>query len=353
MATAAVIRFPPPPPTRNELSSEQRAKLRRTNNKLGQVLGSTPHVLDLSYIVPKTQIELLPPPKTPTSSRNPFRMHSRSKSVPKVDMDAVRASAKSPDSVASRASSASRKSSASVRVKTDELAWRSPYPAQRPPLLQLSVPNPPRSRKPRLETIPGSPPFDQTTGSYEPPSFSIPSDAAMRREKMRRVRKMLGEGVPTDLVFPSSPEQSDSEEDSPLLSTPTSTMSREWLLVDTVRLDTNKPLPYKPLPSEPSSPVVPEPEPAPTASTPRDTKPKERSIRRNRLFKERTKERPSTGAKPLESIAESTKESRPDSLTCVGVSASAGVNGLGKSRRFVKGELHMDQIGTVWGGFAW
>lgn len=46
----AFIRFPPPPPTRNELSSEQRAQLIRTNNKLGQVLGSTPHVLDLSYI---------------------------------------------------------------------------------------------------------------------------------------------------------------------------------------------------------------------------------------------------------------------------------------------------------------
>ena len=50
MSSPAVICFPPPPPTRNELSSEQRAKLIRTNNKLGQVLGSTPHVLDLSYI---------------------------------------------------------------------------------------------------------------------------------------------------------------------------------------------------------------------------------------------------------------------------------------------------------------
>lgn len=49
MSAPAVIRFPPPPPTRNDLSSEQRAKLIRTNNKLGQVLGSTPHVLDLSY----------------------------------------------------------------------------------------------------------------------------------------------------------------------------------------------------------------------------------------------------------------------------------------------------------------
>ncbi|KAI0693925.1 hypothetical protein C8T65DRAFT_744545 [Cerioporus squamosus] len=348
MATATVIRFPPPPPTRNELSSEQRAKLIRTNNKLGQVLGSTPHVLDLTYVVPTTQISLPPPPKTPTSSRNPFRTHSRSKSVPKVDMDAVRASAKSPDSVASRASSASRQSTVSVRVKTDELAWRSPYPAQRPPLLRLSVPNPPRSRKPRLETIPGSPPYDQLTGSYEPPSFSIPSDAAMRREKMRRVRKMLGDGVPSDLVFPSSPEESDSEEDSPLLSTPTSTMSREWLLVDSVGPDMNKPLP-----SEPSTPL-PQPESTRASSKARETKPTKPILRRNRLFKERTKERPSKSAKPLESIAESAKEVRPDSLTCVGVSASAGMRGMGKSRRFVQGELHMDQIGTVWGGIgAW
>ena len=304
--------------------------------------------------VPKTQIELPPPPKTPTSSRNPFRTHSRSKSAPKVDMDTVRASAKSPDSVASRASSSSsHKSAVSVRVKTDELAWRSPYsPTQRPPLLQLSVPNPPRSRKPCLETIPGSPPFNQTTGTYEPPSFSIPSDAAMRREKMRRVRKMLGEGVPTDLVFPSSPEESDSEEDSPLLSTPTSTMSREWLLVDTAQPNMNKPLPYKPLPSEPSSPVS-ELDSTRPALKPRVSKGKEHVARRNRLFKERTKERPSKGAKPLESIAESAKETRPDSLTCVGVSASAGMSGLGKSRRFVKGEIHMDQIGTVWGGLTW
>ncbi|RPD70531.1 hypothetical protein L226DRAFT_547705 [Lentinus tigrinus ALCF2SS1-7] len=324
MATVAVIRFPPPPPTR--------AKLRPTNNKHGQVLGNTPHVLDLSYLVPKTQIELSSSPKTPTSSRNPFRMHSRSKSVPKIDMDTVRASARSPHSITSRAFSTSRTSSVRIRVKTHGLAWRSPYTAQHPPLLQPSVPNHPRSRKPQLETILRSPPFDQTTGSYEPSSLSIPSDTAMRRKKMRMLRKMLREGVPTDLVFALSPEESDSKEDSRLFSTSISTMSLEWLLVDT-------PLPYKPLPFEPSSPVVPEPEPTPTASTPRDTNPKECS-------------RPSTGAKPLESIADSTNESRPDSLTCIAVSASAGVNALGKSRRFVKNDVHMDQIRTVWGGFA-
>ncbi|KAI0746843.1 hypothetical protein C8Q80DRAFT_1271677 [Daedaleopsis nitida] len=349
----AFIRFPPPPPTRNELSSEQRAKLIRTNNKLGQVLGSTPHVLDLSYIIPTTQIDL-PLPKTPTSRKNPFRKHSRTKSV---DIDAARASAKSPDSVASRTSASSRRSTSTVRVKADELAWRSPYPMQRPPLLQLAVPNPSRSRRPKLETIPGSPPFNQVTTPFDPPSFSLPSEAAMRREKMRRVRKMLGDGVPTDLVFPSSPEESesDSEEDSPVVSTPTSAMSREWLLVNT-----DKPLPSAPYAS--SEPSKPEPEPVPVpAARPKRPSPKrvqpkalEPEVRPNRLFKERPKERPSKSATTLESIAESAKEARPDSststLTCVGVSASAGMSGMGKSRRFVRGEIAMDQIGAVWGG---
>ena len=254
-----------------------------------------------------------------------------------VDMEAARANAKSPDSVASRTSTASRRSTTTVRVKTDELAWRSPYPPQRPPLLQLAVPNPSRSRKPTLETIPGSPPFNQTTTVFDPPSFSIPSEASMRREKMRRVRKMLGDGVPADLVFPSSPEESESEEDSPLIPTPTSTMSREWLL-----LDVNKPLPSEP---------IPEAKPAPASVQAQPKKAKELGARRNRLFKERTKEKPSKSAKPLESIAESAKEARPESLTCLGVSASAGMSGLGKSRRFVKGEIAMDQIGTVWGGW--
>ncbi|KAI0372012.1 hypothetical protein BV20DRAFT_1034880 [Pilatotrama ljubarskyi] len=332
MAAATVIRFPPPPPTRNELTPEQRAKLIRSNNKLGQVLGSTPHVLDSTYRIPAPKLpeeQSAPRPKTPTSSRNPFRTHGRSKSVPKVDLDALRAN--SPDSVSSSRSSSSRKSAPGPRpVADDEQAWRSPYPAQRPPLLKLSAPS--SSRKPRLETIPGSPPFDQLTSSMDPPSFSIPSDAAVRREKMRRLRRRLGDNVPTELVFPSFPEDSDSEseEDSPLVSTPTSTMSREWLLI-------HKPLPDEPYPTSevhralPDIPIV-------------------KQGLRHRLWKEKPKERLSKGAKRLESIAETAAETHGEQVTCVGVTVSAGMQGKGKSRRFVQGDLAMDQIGTVWGG---
>ena len=71
-----------------------------------------------------------------------------------------------------------------LAVKTDELAWRSPYPSQRPPLLKLSVPNP--SRRPNLETIPGSPPYGQADFAINPPAFSLPSESAVRREKLVR-----------------------------------------------------------------------------------------------------------------------------------------------------------------------
>ncbi|PIL27568.1 hypothetical protein GSI_10719 [Ganoderma sinense ZZ0214-1] len=342
MSAPAVIRFPPPPPTRNDLSSEQRAKLIRTNNKLGQVLGSTPHVLDLSYAVPPTPHTVLPaPPKTPTSSKNPFRGHIRKKSTPKADIDAMRADAKSPDSVAS---TASRRSTSSVRVKTDELAWRTPYSVQRPPLLQLSVPlSTSPSRKPKLDTIPGSPPFDEAPGAPEAPTFSVPSDAAMRREKMRRVRKMLGDGVPHELVFPCSPNGSESEEDSPLIETPVSpiSMSREWLLVD---VNMNKPLPT-PRAHEVSKPL-PVPTSAPAASP-------QKKARRDRLYKERPKDKPSKGVRRLESIAEGAADARIESITVVGVSASAGMDGRGKSRRFIRGDVPFDQIGTAWGGHMW
>jgi hypothetical protein len=40
------IVYPRPPPTCNNLTPAQRTQLLRSNAKLGQVLGSTPHVLD-------------------------------------------------------------------------------------------------------------------------------------------------------------------------------------------------------------------------------------------------------------------------------------------------------------------
>ena len=305
-------------------------------------------VLVLSnFTVTKKCEPISPPlktPKTPTFSRNPFRSHSRNKSIVKVDMDAVRSNSSSPDSVSSSASGSSYKMTTSIRTQADELAWRAPYTFQRPPLLKLSVPN--LSRKPNLETIPGSPPYNQTGFSVDPPTFSLPSESSLRRQKLRRVKKVLGDGVPADLLFPSSVNSDSESEDSPLLSTPTSAMSCEWLLADAQE----KPLPEVPAPPVPSHQVI-APMPVELAHLlkPEPPKAKAREAHPNRLFKEKPKKRPSAGAQRLESIRESAREVRPPSLTAVGVSASAGMNGKGRSRRFIEGEVQFDQICTAFG----
>ena len=301
-------------------------------------------------LVTKTREPIPTPPRTPTSSRNPFRTHSRSKSISKVDINVVRPGTQSPDSFASSTSSGSYKSTMSVQVKTDELAWRSPYsPQQRPPLLKLSVPN--LSRRPDLETIPGSPPYGQSSFAVDAPSFSLPSESAVRRAKLRRVKKVLGEGVPTDLIFPASPEDSDSDaEDSPLIPTPTSVASREWLLIDV-----QKPLPNVPAVLEDPLGHAPVLKAVPVSASSSSRSSRKTKEGRSRLYKDRPKDRPSSGAQRLESIKESAREAaaRPASLTAVGVSASAGMSGRGKSRRFVEGDIPFDQIGTLYSGHMW
>lgn len=110
-----------------------------------------------------------------------------------------------------------------------EGSWRRALPAfpgRKPPVLRLALPKS-GSRpgvKPNLETIPGSPCLTTTykqTESFSSltdsdtsptaPSFTIPTDAAIRREKMKRLTKKLGEGVPVHLVFP--PEEREDEDD--------------------------------------------------------------------------------------------------------------------------------------------
>ncbi|KAI0794799.1 hypothetical protein C8Q75DRAFT_803651 [Abortiporus biennis] len=139
-------------------------------------------------------------------------------------------------------------------LASNESSWRSNQfsssLARRPPLLKLALTTPVITtkkegkrpgRRPKLDTIPGSPPWDVTsydqknihiiTSDVQPssslavlqgheeeevsstssdfisslpaePGFIIPTEASLKRDKMRRLKKKLGEGVPVDLVFP-------------------------------------------------------------------------------------------------------------------------------------------------------
>ncbi|KAF8066580.1 hypothetical protein FPV67DRAFT_1197264 [Lyophyllum atratum] len=240
-----IVLFPAPPPTTNALSAAQRMRLVRSSKKLGRILGITPHFVDchgveedVGPLAPFAFDDML---SLRSSSRASTDSHSRSSSL---------SSRASTDSASSTTSSFTSTSSISSRIS---LPSHDTWPARKPPMLRLALaappdlesipaspvtPHTPRSR-PRL-THRRTPPLDgspSSSPSSSPPSpaslctdsdpesphpsptaptFTIPHPAApsMRRAKMDRLRRTLGEGVPLRLVFPPSPSpSSDSEEE--------------------------------------------------------------------------------------------------------------------------------------------
>ncbi|KII85675.1 hypothetical protein PLICRDRAFT_178713 [Plicaturopsis crispa FD-325 SS-3] len=221
--------YPPPPPTSNSLTSHQRHHLLRTTKKLGQVLGSTPRLVDDSVEPPSSERQSSKPKQTISTS-----MLRRGKSV----------SASSAESPSSSASASPRSTSSShsankyaESVNTVE-SWRTCSPSRLPPLLRLALDVPAQGPpsisgaavSPALETIPASPPppyahtrtksFSASRYTLTPPradpypadpagddpAFKVSSTAG-RREKMERLRRTLGDGVPAELVFPDAPKR--------------------------------------------------------------------------------------------------------------------------------------------------
>jgi len=262
------ITFPRPPPTCNTLSSQERLKLLKSTAKLGSVLGSVPHVIDETFDLPSHVVH-----NPNTASRKTrqrlwsFKSRKASSDTSGSDSDVPPAPRNSLSS--SRTESSTMSSSASSVVESSESAWRARLPEKRPPLLRLGV-----SKKlvqsarrlaiaqPTLESIPGSPPppsqsppsspssssytdiidlyatyeKDDPFGAYADssyielnptvpiPAFTIPSDAALRREKMRRLKRKLGEHIPVHLVFPPIAE---SDEEDVWIHSPTTPTSPE------------------------------------------------------------------------------------------------------------------------------
>ena len=123
-----------------------------------------------------------------------------------------------PSYTSSRSSIDSNHSSLrSPSPQPSEKGWRIRFPLKRPPMLRIG------KTTRALETIPGSPSYDtnnfadrRSVQSYDDsppttPPFNITSDATMRRQKMRRLAKKFGEGVPLHLVFPPTTDSDDEE----------------------------------------------------------------------------------------------------------------------------------------------
>lgn len=189
--TMAYRVHPTPPPTHNVLTADQKAQLRRSNTKLTRVLGSAPQVIDkgacsstvdyqycdtviLTSLIavprPMSPLEKKPQPSLSISSGRSSSSHRRTRSA---DPDAF------PLSASPRP--ASREGSVRARQFVD---------AQQHGHQQRS------------------------DSAYEPsyePSFAIPTESKVKRDKLARVCKILGRDVPSNVVFPHPPTYEESE----------------------------------------------------------------------------------------------------------------------------------------------
>jgi len=226
----ARVTYPPPPPTSNTLTSHERNQFVRSTQKIGKVLGSTPHLEDSHPMDPlhirwstlsstdRPHLEIIDSPVSDHSFKRPGSSSSYSTM-----------SSESTDTRSSHSSSQSDCSYTETVNSAD--SWRVRKPTRKPPpLLRLTSstisqgpPSAIASVKPTLETIPGSPPFEAVAGdnpsgskrhspktisfaAFSPPrapSFHIPSEATMRWAKMERLKRKLGDDVPAHLIFPS------------------------------------------------------------------------------------------------------------------------------------------------------
>ncbi|KAJ3511248.1 hypothetical protein NLJ89_g4206 [Agrocybe chaxingu] len=254
--------FPAPPPTTNDLTAQQRALLVRKTKKIEQLLGSTPFLVDAI-----SPIHISLPPTLDSKGRfsTKTRRSSLDSNASSSSCDVsptcspVKRSRSSISSFGSMRTSDSRRqryssSPSFISNKTSE-RWSKDTKI---PVLRLAM------RSLNIETIPASPPptrasFFATTpsptsseeefsvqflpdpndlpsprNSLVPSTFTIPSENSLRKQKMDRLRKKLGSGVPLQLVFPKDAESSDSDN---FPSSPASDCTESTLV------DTTAPLP--------------------------------------------------------------------------------------------------------------
>ncbi|KAL5483593.1 hypothetical protein ACEPAI_8825 [Sanghuangporus weigelae] len=273
--------YPAPPPTVNRLSSRQKAQLRRSTTKLSRLLGEAPQVVDemSSRIGSTAKMEVsmprkLQPSLSITSHAPGVARVARSASLRrKVDPELYPLSStlrpascdvvgsRTRGAAVSRTSSESKKSISSRRrsrsmsseflmnenvnasvTEGDEKSYSSFVVVSRSPRVG-------RQQHPRPDSMVSRKSRDSLCDSvldFEP-SFRIPSATKMKREKMARVCKLLGEDVPVHLVFPVSRPDDPAEDFLSSSPSSSSSSSADSDLDSELVLDISAPPPPTPL----------------------------------------------------------------------------------------------------------
>jgi hypothetical protein len=213
-STTTTTNARPPPPTINKLDAAQRARVMRSSRKLGAVLGTTPFLLESCGSTMPVTLHRASTTRDDTHSRTLLsqtkhhRHHHRQYSI----FEEGRTSSESlPPLLPSHTSSSSKESLLSMSDSSVEaedssvplmLAVRSLHPGVNPrPLILLnsvSHSSDDDSHVPCAALSPVSSSLDV------PPTPTTPiqlSHTEVRRRKMARVVRTLGENVPPELVF--------------------------------------------------------------------------------------------------------------------------------------------------------
>ena len=250
MSSITKVVFPTPPPTTNDLSSRQRTQLLRKAKKLEQIFGATPRLvyntlepsgepthyfitfpLDGDISTDPIHIAL---PRRPSQHRqtNDFRGS--------CDSSSSTSSCESPllrkqDPPGNSPSICNSQVSSTFPVSPIDSCQTRPDSAK-VPVMRLFM------KSPTLETVPASPSANNTSSSLRqspidrksdvlftqftvipdedaslrnsttPNSYNLISLNSLRKQKMDRLRRKLGQDVPFDLVFPSSSDTESEQE---------------------------------------------------------------------------------------------------------------------------------------------
>ncbi|KAG6333028.1 hypothetical protein ID866_6063 [Astraeus odoratus] len=221
----ATLTYPYPPPTTNTLDSQQRARLIRSTRKLGALLGTTPYLLEGD-----APIALLPlgtnkkyTSKALKRQGSIFSHHqtkssltslSSSSSTSLLSLSSSSSLVSLPHSVGPGRRSADLPSSKSTGVS----GVRGRHSADKPQPLYLRLNTVPISPTDSRLVSPSSPIAAQTPsnlpGTPCTPTFSTADPVEIRRKRMAKLARHLGENIPPELV-PAPERPSFSEEQRP------------------------------------------------------------------------------------------------------------------------------------------
>ncbi|KZT64803.1 hypothetical protein DAEQUDRAFT_752825 [Daedalea quercina L-15889] len=210
--TATVASIQPLPSTYNTLEAHQRTRLFPSARKLRNVFGSTPQFAEQDPFPSTGPVSLLPIGYTPSGSRHstPFSLRSSSPPSRPSTPGSIYSSSSTNSSMASLALTTPRTSFESLAEPKGYSATcgRRSKELPRPLVLRLNaVPMPPNDRR-AANASPPPTPSTARSSSAPPATPTTPVPTALsevRRKRMAKLTRTLGENVPVDLVFPSSP----------------------------------------------------------------------------------------------------------------------------------------------------